>query len=371
MDTPAFAATIDAIYDVALSPERWPTLLRRLGNDFNCHFGGMVTTSRDRSRFTGIAVGVARDDHQAFLRRFHQANPIRRAAPHRAAGEILISTTLMPRAELERTPMYRSFFAPNNMGPTLGLTIWHGEAGAQTISISRPWAKGEFAAGELRQARALMPHLQRMALVARHLRGADLASRAAQAALDTLAHATLLLDRAGRLVHANAAGDALLRANDGIAATRNGLTGATAAATRRLEATIAAAAREPGLAGTLRLPRPSGLPALALVAMPLRGLDDFLFVDRPAVLVCVADPALRLAMPARTLVTLFGLTSAEAELALAVLAGQELKAIAAASGRSVNTVRNLLARLMAKTDTHRQSELVRLLDRLARLPGNA
>ncbi len=80
----ALAATIDAIYDVATAPEHWPALLRRIGDDLGCHFGGMVATNRDRSRYTGLAVGVERAAHQAFLRRFHQANLIcRRTAPRR------------------------------------------------------------------------------------------------------------------------------------------------------------------------------------------------------------------------------------------------------------------------------------------------
>ncbi len=66
------------------------------------------------------------------------------------------------------------------------------------------------------------------------------------------------------------------------------------------------------------------------------------------------------------LTALFGLTRAEAELARQLLAGHELPAIAAASGRSVFTVRNLLARVMAKTETGRQSELIGLLGRLPR-----
>ena len=47
-----------------------------------------------------------------------------------------------------------------------------------------------------------------------------------------------------------------------------------------------------------------------------------------------------------------------------LLAGFDLREIAERSGRSFNTVRTHLARLLAKTDTRRQSDLVRLLARL-------
>jgi DNA-binding CsgD family transcriptional regulator len=47
-----------------------------------------------------------------------------------------------------------------------------------------------------------------------------------------------------------------------------------------------------------------------------------------------------------------------------LLAGFDLREIAQRSGRSFNTVRTHLARLLAKTDTRRQSDLVRLLARL-------
>ncbi len=176
--------------------------------------------------------------------------------------------------------------------------------------------------------------------------------------------ATLLLDRAGRLVHANAAADALLRGGDGLTATRNGLAAATAAAFRWLGATIGAAGR--------RRDRRNAAPAAAVgqagaaLLVAMRGLDDFLFAGHRRA--GLRRPAARFAVPARTLAMLFGLTAAEADLATAVLAGQELKAIAAASGRSVNTVRNLLARLMARPTFHRQSELLRMLDRLSQLP---
>ena len=66
------------------------------------------------------------------------------------------------------------------------------------------------------------------------------------------------------------------------------------------------------------------------------------------------------------LACLFGLTPGEAALVGDLLAGHELRDIAERSGRSVHTVRSLLGRLMAKTETHRQSDLIRLLSQLPR-----
>lgn len=368
LDLAEFTQTLGLIYDVAMAPERWPDLLGRLGRDFGCHFAGVVTTNRDRSAFHAIAVGVDHDEHQRYLGRFHQHNPVRVAAPHRFAGQIVDMQEVMPRPVLERSEMYPVYFRPNDIGDGLSLTTWKGDDGAQAISLLRSWKTGPFAAAGRARLQFLSPHLQRMAQVIRHLRRADLMVRSAEAALDAVPQATILLDRTGRLIHANAAADALLRAGDGIAARRDGLVGASAAATSQLAALIGRAARAPRVAGTMRLARPSGKLALAVVAMPMRDPGAFALTEAPAVLLCIADPAARDAVAPRLLMTVLGLTRAEAALAVQLLEGHDLRAIAEQSARSVNTLRNLLARLMAKTDTHRQSDLVRLLDQLSRLP---
>ena len=95
----------------------------------------------------------------------------------------------------------------------------------------------------------------------------------------------------------------------------------------------------PGLAEALPGPR-----GLALVA--LRRLDG----TRPTI--------------AERLRQLFGLTCAEATLALALLAGQHLDEIAAARQVRISTLRFQLRAVLDKTGTRGQSDLVRLLARL-------
>jgi len=65
---------------------------------------------------------------------------------------------------------------------------------------------------------------------------------------------------------------------------------------------------------------------------------------------------------------IFGLTSAEARLAVELASGKTPDEIADDTHVSVGTVRKQLASVFAKTDTHRQAELVALLARVAILP---
>lgn len=371
MDIDRFVHTTDLIYGAAMVSGLGPELLRELAGSLGCHAGATVITTADRRLFEGMAVGVDPDAHQTFLRRFHRENPLR-VDPAREQGAVVDWRSLIPRKALERTEMYQSYYRPHDLGEGLRLTLWQSDAGRQSISLVRSWSRGPFDSAELAWARALMPHLSRAAAVARRLRGAELQTAHAYAALYQVPHAMLLLDRAGRVVFANAAAETLLRAADGLTVTRGVLGASDRTASRRLPALLELAAQRDGTAGTMRLPRPSGPPALALIVMPLRraALDALLMPEQAAMLLCVCDPGHQRHPPATLLARLFGLTPAEADVAARLLGGLDLRAIAEESGRSINTVRNLLARLMAKTETDRQSELIRLLGGLPYPTGN-
>jgi DNA-binding CsgD family transcriptional regulator len=64
---------------------------------------------------------------------------------------------------------------------------------------------------------------------------------------------------------------------------------------------------------------------------------------------------------------MFGFTSAKSRLAKQLLQGRGLGEIAASSGVAEATIRTQMKSVLQKTNTHRQSELVLLLGRIARL----
>ncbi len=367
-----FSDVLGLIYDAALDRSVWPALLARLATQFNSHLADSFRRTQDYSEFGGVAHGIDPADYNdVFLGFWVKRNVWGKRRPVIRAGDIVTTRQMMPVGELRASEMYNDYLAPRGLHEGLRLDVWAGEGRIEDISLLRPWSAGPFDDAERRMAQALMPHLQRGAEIARRLRHAEHLAACGLAALEQLTAAFLVLDRARRIIHTNQAARTLLAAADGFASDGGGLAAATPGVTAKLQTTLDMACSRPGqapLSGALRLPRPSGRASLALVALPLLqgGVTQAGpgWGAAPAILVCVTDPQADARPPDAQLVALFGLTQAEAALAGGLLAGQELRDIAEQSGRSIHTVRSQLATLMAKTDTGRQSELVRLLSRL-------
>ena len=357
---------VATIYDAAVAPERWSDVLERLRLLFGLSFGAMVTRNADRTQVEWVAVGVDQDDYREFHRKYFRTSVYAAYTKKWYAGEIIEGSKIAPPKVVRRSEMYQEYLGPRDMHEGLRLGLALDEAGNyQVMSLMRSWSAGRFTPTEIGYAQTLMPHLRRAVALGQRLRRADMLASAALSTLDVLRHAVLLLDETGRVLHANAAAERLIAAGEGLAVCQGALQGATPEVTRKLQGALARASGLGAQAGALRLPRPGG-GALAVLVMPFRQETGWALSRRPAILVSVTDPAAAVAISGQQLTALFGLSGKEAALAGELMAGRELREIAERSHRSINTVRTHLARLMAKTDVNRQSELMRLLSSLPR-----
>ena len=361
---------LSAIYDLALAPTDWPTVLRLLAEALNFPYAASVITTpeRDRPRSLGV-FGMTADDHRAFLRTWHKRNVFGARRPVREAGAIVLGRNILPKQALMRTAMYRCYLAPRGIEEVVRLDICSDPGRSWSISLGRLWASGPFTSDELAFTRALMPHLQRVATLHVRVEGVTAIARTAIDALDEAQVPLLLLDAKGRVVHASAEADRLLHEADGLSALRGGLRAATPALSARLQAVLARAvgsSHTPGVSGALHLRRPSGKPDLVLVAVPARSRSSGPDIGRASVILQITDPLARALPDPAILADAFDLTPSEAILAADLLDGLSVGEAAAKRGRSVATVRTHLASVLAKTGTTRQSDLVRLLSRLPR-----
>jgi DNA-binding CsgD family transcriptional regulator len=365
--------TVEAIYDAAISPDRWIDALWRMRDMLGLCSAAFLVYNADRTQVDGMAACPDPDGHRACLNSIFRRNMSYWRGPPPAPGMIARNAELVPNEIFHRSEMYQQYWRPRDQQDALRVTISVDDAGVNhQLGLVRAKSGSLFDAADIAHVRVLMPHLQRAVALRRRLDHVDMLGAAALKALDTVHHAVLLLDQDRRLMHANAVGDALLSKADGLGASRGLLVAGTAAWTNRLREALGRAAGidgTPARATALRLPRPAAGGTLAALVMPFHHEAHWSLPRRPALLVCVTDPTAISVPPAWQIAELFGLTGAEAALAADLLAGESVRQIAERRGRSVNTVRTQLALLMAKTEVTRQSELIRVLASLPRLPN--
>jgi DNA-binding CsgD family transcriptional regulator len=216
----------------------------------------------------------------------------------------------------------------------------------------------------------LAPHLQRAVALAQRFDEAREATRLAEGALEVLSVGVLALDAGGRILHANEQARRILEAGDALFDSPGGVRGIHASDTQRLRAALRRVAAGDAPQGeVVRLERVDGAPYAAIVRSPAQlPADGALIRARCAAVVFLLDPDHGAAPSLSLLTHLYGLTPAEARLAVALASGETLAEIAEGRGLRKSTVRTQLLGVFAKTGTDRQSALVGLLSRLGLLP---
>ncbi|MGI3164660.1 response regulator [Pseudooceanicola sp. 200-1SW] len=201
----------------------------------------------------------------------------------------------------------------------------------------------------------------------------------AWAALDRLAQGIVLLDGRGRVLHANAAAQLVCVAGSGL----------------RLDQELRAEVEPAHLRQVLRDTLEGEAPLAGVAPVPLqrpdRGQGPILLLSRlrpeaqvirsdeggtgaeeaggPALMVLIVDPARRVAPDPDLLRQALGLTPTEARISSLLASGLRSDAIAETLGVSPATVASHLKSVFAKTETHRQTDLVALLLSLSAMPS--
>ncbi|MET0527676.1 MAG: helix-turn-helix transcriptional regulator [Microvirga sp.] len=178
---------------------------------------------------------------------------------------------------------------------------------------------------------------------------------ALKAFVDHLEQGVAVADRYGRALFLNRAGQAIVRGSH--LRLANGRLCANAPSGSMALHKLIADCAATGSEGWLRLGSEEDTLLIAVNTFPPAGDAD----ADPIVLLRLIDPVTARPSAKKALQTQFGLTPAEAALALDILAGNDLAACAARRGITLNTARAHLRRLFEKTETRRQAALMRLL----------
>lgn len=186
-------------------------------------------------------------------------------------------------------------------------------------------------------------------------------------ALDLLDFGVVVVDERLRVLWLNSAAEDIVRRGDGLVVHNGVLRTHAHDDCRNLGEVVRRAARpHPSEQRTslVSVARPAAAAPLRLCVAPIpRGIQPSLNGPSSYVAVFAIDTARPISPPGHLLKEAFGISGAEARLALALANGETPKEYAAGQNLGLPTVRTQLQSIFAKTDTRRQSELMRTLIR--------
>jgi DNA-binding CsgD family transcriptional regulator/PAS domain-containing protein len=211
---------------------------------------------------------------------------------------------------------------------------------------------------------ALVIHLQHALRTGQELGALATHSADLAYALDVMPRGVAIVGPGYCVTTVNSAAEVILRAEDGLR-VRSGQLAATSACTehklyRALYVALTGGGSNARTGQSFTCERPSGKRPYVIHVMPLHsGRAEQERAPSALVLFVDSDQEPEPAEP--LLRRLYGITRSEAEVALHMMRGADVKQISDELCISAATVRTHLQHIFDKTDTHRQTDLVRLL----------
>jgi DNA-binding CsgD family transcriptional regulator len=363
LDQAGFLRLVEAIYDAAADPAHWDLALERLAAAFE---GPSVLFVQDVRSASVNVYSSARFDTAAqaeYFVHYNRINPWVAQASLLPPGSFTIAQRMVPQRDLVRSEFYAGWLRPQGVRDSLGYLPDNRDGVLSGISVMRDEGRGLYDDAAIELWRALMPHAHRALDIHRRLILTDLSREAGLAGSAALAIGVLAADERARVLYLDAVAETMLAAGDGLALRAGRLVALDGDAQGRLDRLLAGAARtahgraaHPG--GMLCVPR-RGRPPLHLLVAPLSPHTSAFGLFTPAAIVFLHDPSLRPVTPEVALREVWHLTPAEARLVRAIVGGQRLEDYAAGAGIALATAKTQLRRAFDKTDTRRQTELVR------------
>lgn len=360
------------VYEAALAPDDWPSAIASVAQVSGAH-KGMLFAQASGTPSLAIPVGIDADHARRLQREFATRLPDWiKAIP---VGKALRQSSAISDADFRRSHIYREAIRP--LGGFYGMVaplIRHADQQV-LLSVGRDLGKANFSDDDLDAINLVVPHLTMALQVRNRLVAADLR---AKGAYDVIAHLNIgvvLLDAAMRPIFANRCAETLARSSDGLVLGRREVSASRPSDAKSLRDAIATAIglNDPGRGASEVAIRPQTPmrcylsrrpPRLPLVVRVLpvgvSDVPDGISVGTRVILF-VLEPDRPSGIDPTVLAATFHLTRREAALAALLAQGMDLAEAASQSGIGIGTARGYLKQILAKTDTHRQAELVSLL----------
>jgi DNA-binding CsgD family transcriptional regulator len=354
-----FSRIVSAIYASALTPENWIVAMADIRRTLDAQSAGLLLA--DGAGRSIKSASLPPDAQNAYSEYYCQIDYVLDAVEKGPLGLIRSGQPLV--ALNARSEFNADFMRPYQMDDGLFVRLTDGSM-PTCFLVAAPKRSVPFDTAErVKLMSALVPHLQQALRTQRHLEDFAQGASDIARAVDSVRHGIVVVGAGSVVMHLNSAAERILKCGDGLCIRSGSVEATSTSANAELRRSIVGALLEdessPRDGSSFLCRRPSGKRPYVIHVLPFSSTTENM--SAPRALVVLVDPEQQPEPPTQLLRRVYGLTNAEADVALRVLRGDGLKPICEDLSLSMATVKTHLQHIFDKTDTHRQAELVRLL----------
>ena len=355
-----FSRLVASIYHAAIQPEDWPAAMTQAARVFGADGAALVMADGvSRTRQSASIPAEAIGEYDAYYRHVDYVLEAVESGPVGLVrgGQSLVA--LRPRAEF-----YTDWMCRHRLDDGLFVRLTPDATPATFLIATRSRSDPFDDAEHSHLAKALVPHLQQAMRIDHDMHEVTRQLHDVSGAIDSVTHIGMAVVGTGSsLRYMNAAAEALFRNQDGLSIQSGSFEvahpPADVALHRGINAALGRCDSEIPSGSSLLCRRPSGRRPYVIHILPFsRPTPER---PEPRALLLIIDPEQQPEPSADLLHRLYGMTKAEAAVAIRLLQGDGIKPITESMCLSTSTVKTHLQHIFDKTGTHRQAELVRLL----------
>jgi DNA-binding CsgD family transcriptional regulator/PAS domain-containing protein len=362
------SALIGDVYDAALDPALWRHVLDRTKRFVGGHAASLAWKDAVAKRGDTYYEDHEIDPHyrQLYFEKYIKLDPCTTGQFFAEIGEPVCTSDVIPYDEFKETRFYKEWARPQQLVDAALALLDKTATSMAFLGVFRHERHGLFDDEARRRVRLLIPHFRRALLIGNLINLKKAEAAALADTLDGISAGMFLVDAAGRIIHANAAGHAMLSAASVLRAEGGRLAANDPGADRTLADAFAMSDGGDGAIGA------------KAVAVPLIARDGERHVAHvlpltsgarrragasysAAAALFVHKAALDMASPPEVIAKTFKLTPMELRVLLAIVEVGGVPEVAVALGIAETTVKTHLGRAYLKTGTARQADLVKLV----------
>jgi DNA-binding CsgD family transcriptional regulator len=370
LNAPGLLHLVGQVYEASYNPAHWVEVLRLVALATGSKSASLMYRDLDYEQASfAFGHGVETEAAIAYTQHFYKIDPFYELSVQTVPVGVASADHLMipDRQALEAHcgDFFTGYMQKYDHYHIGGAHLFREAGRAGAIAIQRGRAQGPWSNAELQVLTDLAPHFQRAFRIHREFTRLRVQESAVHAMLDQLVMGLVLLDVKGRVTYRNPVADSIIEAHPALRLRNEMLVisdKASADNYARLVAEAAKAQAGPDAGGMLGVRHAGRRFPLPLLITPLNHLELFsaMSLQTAAVAVFMTDPEHGQSIAPDLLSETYGLTPAEASVAVALANGMSIKEVAQAYGTSPNTVRSQLKAIFRKTGVSRQVDLVRL-----------